>query len=1263
MAGRVLDRNALTKFRWISVQNRLYAGIVAVVLGTFALDVFTPHDFVGHLFLYYFAIFMSSRLKADRAPFVITAIVSSLILLSYALSDGPPSDQDIVNRVTILAIFWAMTLLAYRRILKNREFIDLRATSESARRLRDMIVRSNLAIQILDLSGNRLFVNQALADMMGYESPNAIMKTPSMTLVAPHEREFTHTNLKNFVAFGEGVPPSFEFDGLRRDGSLIRLQVVMQAIEWEGRPAIQRTFIDISDRVEAQSALEASEKRFRDLIEGSSLGIQINNAQGKRLLVNSALASMLGYDCPAELANLKPLADIAPYEHGRIFSFQKITAPNNGLPDHYELDLLHKDGSIVPMMVYWRLLEWEGQPAVQRIFINISERKKAEAELADGERRYRALSENMRLGLLVVSRRGKLMVNKAYADLLGYESTEELMAVGRYGALAPYDLHRAPTMENIDATPPDRLPASYQIDQVRKDGTIVPVEIFSRIIDWKGERAVQNIVVDLSERKSAEAALANSERQFRELFEDLKLGLMISGRQGMSLVNNAFVELLGYESAEELMAIDRFGDIAPHDRHRALTLDKIEEASEKIPSPIEFDLLHKDGSIVPVEVYWRLFEWEGERAVQRIFVDLTERKRAEAALVESEQEYRDLIERAPIGMQIASGSGRRLWVNAAFARMLGYATTEQMLDLPGYSLIAPYHHDRLYPFSEIAKQGTVLRESDEVDLVCKDGSIRMTQVFRRQLIWQGEHAIQLAYIDLTERKRAEQALATSEEHFRDLFEKSNMGMHINDRQHNRLFVNDALVAMLGYDSAEEVMSLDNFGLVAPGSMHLTRSDEQIEASKTASPAPYELELLRKDGTTLPVQIFWRTIIWEGEEAIHRTYIDVSERKRAEEALAESEARYRDLFEHSPLGIRITDENGNRMANQAMARMSGYDSVEELLSLPRQALISPPHRNRALTNERIAAEGGDLPASVEIDLVRKDGSLLPVQVFWRRLEWQGAKAVERTYIDISERKEHELVLQERDRTVQELRQALARASQIGAMGEVASVIAHELHQPLAAIANTASAAQRRISNPNEDKTAVLNEMLPMISGQASRAGQVIGGIRKLFDGQRTERSLENINAVVAEACQFAIDEFKSDALEIEQRLADPPPFAVIDRVQIQQVIYNLLRNASDALLDSASKEIIVSIEETDNRHAQISVYNSGPSVPAQVKSKLFDAFFTTKEDGMGMGLFTCQRIVEAHEGRIWVESEENRGTTVNFTLPIVKQTVRSVDPGP
>lgn len=1008
MAGRVLDHNAPSRFSDESAQISAYIGIGLLVLAIFAIDVLTPRTFTAAIFLYYFPIFISARLRFLYAPFIVGGLVSISALAGFYLATQDPGPVEITNRLFVIATLWAMTALAYRRSTKNQTLVAKGTTLESGKKLRDMIAASKFGIQIIDRAGNKLFANQALADMMGYESVQALLTVPSLDLVAPHDRGFALECRDQSRTTDDSELPTYELDGLRKDGTTLRLQIVVQQIDWENADARQQTFIDVSDRQRARDALAESEKRYRELCE------------------------------------------------------------------------------------------------------------------------------DLKLGLLIASRRGKLLVNKAYADLLGYDSAEEFMALGRFGGIAPYDLHRAPTMANIDATPPDQIPLSYKIDQVRKDGTIVPVEIFSRVLQWNGERAVQNIIVDLSERKQAEAALAKSEHQFRKLFEDLQLGVLISRAHGKLMVNNAYVDMLGYDSADELMSVKRHGDIAPYHRQHALTLDEIEQADGHLPSPMEIDLLRKDGAIVPTEIYWRVLEWEGEKAVERIFVDLTKRKRAEEALVESEQRYRDLIEGAPIGMQIAAAMENRLLVNKALATMLGYDSADELIGLEARALVAPYHYDRTVEFTDIANPNVQFRETDELDLVCKNGDIRTTQVFRRRLIWQGENAVQLAYIDITERKRAEAALVESEE------------------------------------------------------------------------------------------------------------------------------RYRKLFEESPLGIRITDENGNRQANQALARMLGYDSVEELLTLPKKALIAPGHLHRAITYERIRTDRGSVPASVELDIIKKDGSPLPVQVFWRTLEWRGVRAVERTYIDISERRAHEHVLQERDRTVRELRQELSHASQVGTMGEIAAVIAHELHQPLAAIANTASAAQRRLSDEHADKKAVLDEMLPLITSQASRAGSVIGGIRKLFDGKRTERSLQDINSVVAEACELAANEFKADTLEISRHFAERSSCAVVDKVQIQQVIYNLLRNAADALQESATKDVTVSIRHTDDQMIRISVKNAGPSLPDHVRANLFEPFFTTKENGMGMGLYTCQRIVNAHEGEIWAEPDDKSGTTIQFTLPLARQTIDPTD---
>ena len=376
---------------------------------------------------------------------------------------------------------------------------------------------------------------------------------------------------------------------------------------------------------------------------------------------------------------------------------------------------------------------------------------------------------------------------------------------------------------------------------------------------------------------------------------------------------------------------------------------------------------------------------------------------------------------------------------------------------------------------------------------------------------------------------------------------------------------------------------------------------------------------------------------------------------------DSEARYRDLIEGSTLGIHIANAAEQRVfVNQALADLLGYDTVDEMLVLPKFGYVALHHRDRTRSFESIDAAKGMLQNSYEIDLVKKDGSLVPVEVFWRMIDWKGEPAIQRFVIDISERKAHERALRERDKTVSELRQQLARASQIGTMSEIASVIAHELHQPLAAITNTASAAQRRLTEDSTDTSVVSKEMLPLIYNQASRAGRVIGGIRKLFNGRQTERARENINLVAAEACELASNEFTSEIMKIDLQFQDPPPFAVIDRVQIQQVIYNLLRNAVDAMRQSTAAGIILSIRTTDDEMVEISIQDEGPGMPEEVRSKLFDPFFTTKEDGMGMGLYTCRRIVESHEGNIWTDSDGIRGTIVRFTLPETGKPVTPAD---
>jgi PAS domain S-box-containing protein len=745
-----------------------------------------------------------------------------------------------------------------------------------------------------------------------------------------------------------------------------------------------------------------------------------------------------------------------------------------------------------------------------------------------------------------------------------------------------------------------------------------------------------------------------STNRFRDLFDNSGLGIQLANLDGRRLmVNKALADLLGYDSVAELMAMPPQSILAPHDRDRGMSTTKRIKAKGDVPSTFEIDAMRKDGSVIPLQVYWRTLEWQGEPAIQRTFVDLSERKRAQQALVDSEKQYRNLIERAPLGMQISDRDGNRLLANKALATLLGYDEESEVLALPNLAILARDSGYMPIPFEEIDKPGSSYPDSRELELLRKDGSTVSVQVWRRKLIWEGREAAVRTYIDLSERKRAQLALVDSERQYRNLIEQAVLGIQIADRDGKRLLVNNTMVSLLGYENSEEIIALPNLGFIAPHHHEKSMSFAEMLDTQDQMLKYRELDLLRKDGSVVPVQVFWRAVHWEGKRAVQLTYVDLSERKQAEAALHESERRYRDMIEGSTLGIHIADRNEHRLfVNLSLAKLLGYNSVAEVMRLNQFEMIAPHSRGkgRGLTDIEFTKETH--LNSYEIDLLHKDGTHIPVEVFCRVLEWNGEKAIQRFIVDISERKRHESALRERDQTVHELRQALARTSQINTMAEISSVIAHELHQPLAAIANTASAAQRSLVEKTVERRVVLEEMLQLIVDQAGRAGSVIGGIRKLFGGGKTERSVEDLGVIIDEACILASNEIREVQIDITRQFENTSLAAHVDRVQIQQVIYNLLRNAIDAIRDVPEKNITVSIAKTEDGLAKISVQDNGPGLSPEIDATLFDPFVTTKENGMGMGLYTCQHIIESHGGRIWAESDEHGGrTTFEFTLPL------------
>jgi two-component system sensor kinase FixL len=274
--------------------------------------------------------------------------------------------------------------------------------------------------------------------------------------------------------------------------------------------------------------------------------------------------------------------------------------------------------------------------------------------------------------------------------------------------------------------------------------------------------------------------------------------------------------------------------------------------------------------------------------------------------------------------------------------------------------------------------------------------------------------------------------------------------------------------------------------------------------------------------------------------------------------------------------------------------------------------------------------------------RKDGTTFPIELAVGEALAKGRHIFTGLIRDISDR-------QETERRLHEVQADLVHVSRLSAMGELASALAHELNQPLTAINNYLLAAQQLIQRgPEHAERAV--DIIGKSIDQAMRAGQIIRQLRSFVQKGQVERVPAEIGKVIDEASALAFIGLKEKGVHVFVERQDDLPQVPIDRIQIQQVLINLIRNAVDAMEGQDRRELVIRVS-ADHMEATISIADSGSGIPAGMETKLFDAFATSKPTGMGVGLSISRTIVEAHGGRLWFEANPPGGTIFHLALPL------------
>ncbi len=369
-------------------------------------------------------------------------------------------------------------------------------------------------------------------------------------------------------------------------------------------------------------------------------------------------------------------------------------------------------------------------------------------------------------------------------------------------------------------------------------------------------------------------------------------------------------------------------------------------------------------------------------------------------------------------------------------------------------------------------------------------------------------------------------------------------------------------------------------------------------------------------------------------------------RRSHRTAIARQSHLQSILDTVPEAMIVIDDRGAMQSFSAAAvRLFGW-APQEAIGRNVSMLMPPPfreqhdgylHRYMTTGERRIIGIGRIVVGQ------RKDGSTFPMELAVGESHVAGERFFTGFVRDLTERRDQE-------RRLQELQSELVHVSRLTAMGELASSIAHELNQPLSAIANYMKGSMALLQASEIDRTR-LEGALDRVGEQALRAGDIIKRLREFVSKGETEHTLEDPARLMEEASALALVGARDAGLRVDLRFARDLGLVIVDKVQIQQVALNLIRNAMDAMAGMNGGELSIRARKTDAQTLTISVSDTGPGVSAETLERLFQPFYTTKANGMGVGLSICRTIVEAHGGRIWIENNPRGGATFLFTLPI------------
>ena len=879
------------------------------------------------------------------------------------------------------------------------------------------------------------------------------------------------------------------------------------------------------------------------------------------------------------------------------------------------------------------------------VFRDISLRKRAEEEYRTAQERlngiYSCSVDAMGYGGLD----GTLLdVNEAFLKLTGY-SRDELIGRKKYQDLTPKEF-AAKEAELLARVIGTGEPQEDEKEYVRTDGSRVPVLMAAFAVKGKDGTpdGIGAVIKDITERKRAEEALRRSEAELKEAQRVAHVGSWSwEIDAGVITWSDELYRIAGLDPANGPPSYEEFSRLYTPESWQRLERAVHETLRTGVPYDLEAERIRPDGSRCWVQVRGAAQRDDSGRivALYGTSQDITERKKTEEALRQSEERFSKAFRVSPAAASISTlRDGRYVDVNESCTRILGYSR-EELIGRRAPDLIWADPEDRARFVGRVQRDKFV-REM-EAKLRTKSGEVRDTLLSAELIQIGGEECLLITTDDVTERKRAAETVRQLSLQKELILNSAGEGIYGLDLDGRVTFINPAAARMLGWDAAE-----------LPGR---TQHDVLHHTKFDGSPYPEECPICaafrdgqvhrvdteafwRKDGSCFPVE-YTSTPILDGGRVVGAvvTFRDVTERRRTEEALRSSEARFRRVFSSAPLPMWLWDSTSWRFleVNEAATAHYGY-SRQEFLEMQVTDLLPAEEAERMKDDHRRRTDGRYL---VETRQRLKNGRFIDVHLTSDLVELGGRRVRLVVAEDISERKQAEEALHQR---TMELERSNADLEQF------AYVASHDLQEPLRMVASFTQLLADRYSANLDDEA---REFIGFAVEGATRMQALIDG---LLSFARVKTRAKELHPTDCQAVfQRSLTNLRVTLQESRAEvISDLLPTVLGDESQIEQLFQNLIGNALKFSSQNTPK-VGVSARRS-GKEWLLAVSDNGIGIDPRYNERIFAIFqrlhSRSEYPGTGIGLAICKKIVERHGGRIWVESELGQGATFFFTLSAV-----------